>query len=124
MIKIFNQTEAFPGKVNFVDDRGVMLGYDMEQGCCEDASWNISALDLAETEDKGITDIPYHFDPEFFEAIEDGAQYDEGGAAKFRLLPDAGGEPVYLVLSNSHNGYYGHGFRMTQGDKMINEGCL
>ena len=41
-MKIFNKTGNWENKVNFVDENNVVLGYDMEQCCCEDAGWFIS----------------------------------------------------------------------------------
>jgi hypothetical protein len=30
------------GKINFVDENNVFMGYDMERSCCEVADWFIS----------------------------------------------------------------------------------
>ena len=39
MLKVFDCVDPWPTKVNFVDSNNVMLGYDMEQNCCEVATW-------------------------------------------------------------------------------------
>ena len=41
-MKVFDRD----GKVNFVDENNVILGYDMNQNCCEDADWFITPRDL------------------------------------------------------------------------------
>lgn len=40
--RIWNYTETFPDKVNFIDDNNVILGYSLGQDCCENAFWTIS----------------------------------------------------------------------------------
>ena len=105
MMKIFNQTVDFTDKVNFIDDQGIMLGYDLEQDCCETAEWDIPDLNLNTEASKGITEIPYRFDDEFIEKTED--RREEQYIAKFRLLPDdRANKPDLARSGNHHNGYY------------------
>jgi hypothetical protein len=47
--RIWNLTETFPGKVNFIDSNNVILGYDLGQSCCEHAFWTISDCPLCST---------------------------------------------------------------------------
>jgi hypothetical protein len=40
MLKVFDRE----GKVNFVDDKNMVVGYDMNRHCCEKASWSFSRV--------------------------------------------------------------------------------
>jgi hypothetical protein len=117
--RIWNYTETFPGKVNFIDDNNVILGYDLGQDCCEQAFWTVSeAKDGSEplyqgddTESKEIELEGYVFDPAFCERSDDDGR--EQYVAIFKLVYRAYGEEkpdLYVRLENHHNGYYGHGF--------------
>jgi hypothetical protein len=126
-MKIFEDQKNERGwgsKTNFVDDRNVVVGYDMEQDCCEHAGWFMApnkpdACD-PDTESKQPDDTePYRFDPEFFEKLPSAKSgtypaLDSGAAVLFRLVAD-GLPDWWLVLFNAHNGYYGHGFTVTIG---------
>ena len=117
--RIWNLTETFPGKVNFIDTNNVILGYDLGQDCCEHAFWTISeTLDGANPIHQGDNEAPqeieldgYCFDPEFCQrADNDGA---EQYVATFKLVHRAFGvtkPDLYVRLENHHNGYYSHGF--------------
>ena len=97
------------GKINFVDENNVFVGYDIEQSCCEYADYYFSYEKEIACRDNTISDEiiePYSFDVGFFEQIED---FGDGGLVRFRLIAE-GREPLYLHLFNSHNGYYCHGF--------------
>lgn len=105
------------GKINFVDDNNVFVGYDYEQSCCELFGWSI--LDtlptkLPEEGDPSVDYTGWNFDPTFYEFSEFD-DLDEGGAVAFRLVRGAGEK--FLILWNCHNGYYGHGFKMMVGPK-------
>jgi hypothetical protein len=126
---IWNCTEIFPRKVNFIDDNNVLVGYDLEQDCCEDAFWTISeARDGSNPLHKGseqaseeISLEGYAFDPSFHE-FEYNPREDSNSAI-FKLLhsPDYGTvkkADLYLRLENQHNGYYGHGFTF-KGSEVI-----
>ncbi len=122
-MKIFNQTEAFPGKVNFVDKNNVCLGYDMGQCCCENADWFIS------DEEEKIYDVDttefdvedFIFDPTYFKYVPCSG-LDEGGMVRFRLVN--GDNELFIHLYNCHNGYYGHGFEFKVGDEIRQEDIL
>jgi len=135
-MKIFNNKEDWTSKVNFVDENNVFVGYDTEQGYCEDANWFIA--------DKIIKDLTYdfmnkvdkepkwqeldnaelyRFDQSFFYTEEAISDLDAGGVAVFKLCSTEA-DDKYLHLYNSHNGYYGHGFEFKVNDKIIQKGCL
>jgi hypothetical protein len=122
------------GKRNFVDENNVLLGYDMEQNCCEKFDWFISkkpTAHLPEIRDrmKDFDLSEYEFDSNWIGKVsisEDCCQYDK--IAIFRLLwsKDTWDETkfMYLHLFNSHNGYYSHGFKFSDGSEIIEEGSL
>ena len=113
------------GKVNFVDENNVFLGYDLEQNCCEQADWFVADTPQEgqpETESKGTPDLEgFVFDPAFFKQV-DGGDFDSGGMAIFRIVN--GGDEKFIHIFNAHNGYYGHGFEFTVGGKAVREGNL
>lgn len=127
-MKIFDSYQ-FGSKVNFVDEKNVLVGYDSGQSCCEHADWFIADAPTTEvytTPERvfGKTDIDltnFVFDPSYF-VEHQGAFYGEGGIAIFRIHD--GGTEKFLHLFNCHNGYYAHGFTMAIGDQGIREGCL
>jgi len=127
-----NEHEFWGKKVNFADDNNVVVGYNMEQSCCENADWFIADKvaefmpeDLVhERELEGFV-----FDTEFFKKIssinQDGSDYnalDEGGMVVFRLTN--GDKEKFLHLFNCHNGYYGHGFTMKIGELVVCDNTL
>lgn len=137
-MKIFNKSEEWNTKVNFVDESNVLLGYDTDQSCCESAGWFISNSALPTA--KEIGDEPqelkspedWRFDVRFFMETTDVIldkensynPLDEGSVAVFRLVNIKTKEVKFLHLFNCHNGYYGHGFEFKWEGKMIQEGCL
>jgi len=130
-MKIFCKNEEFGGeKVNFVDDNGVILGYDLRQCCCEQADWNISENSYTDPRVivSGSSYIPeeydysdYRFSLDYF--VENDNNQNEEYSAQFKL--EAKDKPnLYLTLVNCHNGYYAHGFRFKQGNTILREGSL
>jgi hypothetical protein len=117
--RIWNLTETFPGKVNFIDSNNVILGYDLGQSCCEYAFWTISEKPdgrdpIHKGDDDAMQEIEldgYCFDPQFCERESAGV---DGGVAIFKLLGRQYGTSklpeLFLRLENHHNGYYSHGF--------------
>lgn len=115
MIIFDSNVDRFWGhRVNFVDDNNVFVGYDMDQSCCEYASWYISddpvfTLEGDEKPEPTARVLEsYVFDRDYMEDHDDG-RLDEGGAVSFRLVSE-GRPDLFLFLFNIHNGYYGHGF--------------
>lgn len=125
-MNIFTEKNSFVGKVNFIDDNNVCVGYDLSQSCCEHADWYISE-DKEVDRDKSniLTDVEgYNFDIDFFEEL--GLDEDQDSVCyiiRFRLMKQ-GNKDLYLHLYNVQNGYYSHGFTMTKGDKIIHDGSI
>lgn len=118
-------------KTNFIDENDVFVGYDTSQQCCESWSWFI-AKDKNEEDSSGFKVIPendlpealqgYVFDTKYFE--EKGSSTDEDNSiVQFRLVKK-GEKNLYLSLTNSHNGYYSHGFIAKVGGEVWQEGCI
>lgn len=122
-MKIFEKN----GKVNFVDENNVFVGFDYQQCCCEDFGWSISnAEGVIYADDNGhdLRDFPdYYFDTDYFLEGDDPSDYDSGGWVKFRLVEEDG-EDLFLMLYNIHNGYYSHGFGMEVGGERLYYGSI
>ena len=123
-MKIFERD----GKINFVDDNNVFVGYDYSQDCCEVFGWTLTkkfptGLDMEESGIKdGINPDGFQFDRKYLRTANDIEGLDEGNAVVFRLVK--GTDEVFLMLFNSHNGYYSHGFEMTAGSWQVYQGRL
>jgi len=111
-------------KYNFVDANNVFVGYDSHQDCCELASWyfsfNPGVIPVSDSDNINADELDaYSFDTGYFR--EDSA--DETAIAEFKLvapgLPD-----IYLILHNTHNGYYGHGFKCEISGTVLRSGIL
>ena len=137
-MKIFNNTgEWGSSKVNFVDENNVLVGYDTDQCCCEQAGWFISDSDITTEENLDMqpqlleNEEAWRFDPSFFVETSEVATKEEqswspldsGGIAIFKIVNDKG-EEKFLHLFNSHNGYYSHGFEMKDGETTVRSGSL
>ncbi len=127
-MRIFDDSKS--GKVNFLDENSVLVGYDLDQSCCEHAGWHIGdkLSQDADLYDETAICHPlseemkeWIFDPTFFEETAH-PSLDEGGMVIFRLIK--GTEEKFLVLFNCHNGYYSHGFEMAKGEKVLKDGRL
>ena len=126
-----DQCAAFPTKVNFVDENGVILGYDMLSCCCEDFGWFLADVECSVTQPQSdATRFEWEgwtFDPDYFMEFPN-VEGDEGGLVVFRLVKDktetSAAEEKFLHLFNCHNGYYAHGFSFAAGSQMLQEGDL
>ena len=135
-MKIFNKTEPFADKVNFIDDNNVVLGYDTSQLCCETADWFIADKVTPELlsydgDDINVDLEGWNFDRFFFQEIDyvEGGNsnhkyndLNEGGMVVFRITK--GNQEKFLHLYNCHNGYYSHGFEFKNGKQIIQDGSL
>ncbi len=112
------------GKINFVDDNNVFVGFDNTQDCCESFGYVLSeSIPLNRDSVIEGTDFPgFNFDTSFFEDKLPGFYTEEGGVALFKLIK--GDETMFLTLYNVHNGYYGHGFEMCVNNEKLRYGCL
>lgn len=111
------------GKINFVDDNNVFVGFDNSQCCCENFGWMItkekplSEDDQQNEKDEGADG--FCFDTKFMESSGDS---DGGGQVTFRLAK--GKKQRFLTLWNHHNGYYSHGFEMENDMEIFHRGML
>lgn len=132
-MKIFDQVDPWPEKVNFVDQNNVILGYDMFQNCCEHAYWDITDKPFGDevTPSEELLES-YVFDTNFIQYDDEKTneygynKYENGGAVSFRITcPTSMSPDLYINLYNHHNGYYSHGFEfgVKDGDT-IESGCL
>ncbi len=125
-MKVFTGENSFPQKVNFIDDNNVSVGYDIDQCCCEHADWFIAEKITPYDFDMELnkpTELPgYEFDPRFFQSAENG-ELDEGRIITFRLVAEEKPD-LYLHLFNAHNGYYGHGFELKRGGRVVRNETL
>jgi len=118
------------GKVNFVDDNNVFIGFEIDQSCCENAGWFISDLEETIIYDKDFRAIPrkdmdttgFNFDTTYFKEVTEENQFDRGGLVRFKLT--RGEKSLYLHLYNCHNGYYGHGFEAEIGGIKWRKGII
>jgi len=120
-------------KFNFVDKNNVMVGFDSQDQCCEDFEWSVLEGSTSGKEIKvfgrGVTVLnDYEFCTETgvieFPSTTRNEDHDDKSVA-FKMvsdLPDK--KDLYLVFSNSHNGYYSHGYHMETEDKVFAEGSI
>ena len=115
-MKIFNKIENFKTKVNFVDDNNVVLGYDIEQQCCEKANWFISDT-IDPKSGYQVVDLPnYNFDVRFIREDyrqRNSPKLEDTNTVIFRITN--GVDEKFIFLCNTHNGYYRHGFDFDVG---------
>ena len=113
------------GKINFVDDNNVIVGFDNEGQCCESFGHFLSRK-IPSAIDEGAENLDtedFNFDTEFFKEVKPTIDsYNETEMAVFRL--QKGNEEMFLTLHNTHNGYYSHGFKMDVGGVKVRDGYL
>lgn len=120
---IFNCSEFWSDKVNFVDTNNLVLGYDIGQHCCEKAGWFIHDEKQKESLERSTTTwgtpetLPgWTFDKAFFESVGDGKDFEWGGGMViFRIVNVDEEKEAFVHLYNMHNGYYHHGFEFIEG---------
>jgi len=131
-MEIFDREDV---SVNFVDENDVVLGYSLRCDCCEDAGWYIvddepTTVDLdlrmdASGYEQPPQDIPelagWVFDRNWFKQIieycSEQPPLDCGGAVCFRIV--LGDQQKFVVLFNSQNGYYSHGFEFKAANEVL-----
>jgi hypothetical protein len=126
-MKIFDNSEPWTSKTNFVDENNVYLGYDMHQSCCENANWFISDTVCEKPMDRNHDEgdlSAWVFDTSYFKQIvsDDEYLFDGGGMVAFRIVN--GEKEKFIHLYNVHNGYYGHGFDFKVNDQTIQSDTL
>jgi hypothetical protein len=105
-------------KVNFVDADNNFVGFDTEQNCCEDARYGVKPLDGNDIEDlseinKWLSDNHAVRIGEGCNEIHLGKYDDVNDRVEFPILGgDCWGPKLigHIFFSNSHNGYYSHGW--------------
>lgn len=117
------------GKINFVDENNVFLGYDMNQKCCEYAGWFISTKQEDKRRDNDINPSVlegFNFDTKFFKNIVDTTKEEYHGTSTSIVIFRAvkGNEEYFIHLYNTHNGYYAHGFKMLEDGLSLYQGDL
>lgn len=116
-MRILDRVKPWDGKVNFVDENNVILGFDTSDDCCAHGGWFIGPTpDWVpdkegyewDKEPKGIVDLAgFLFDPSYFSS----PKCTDAATAQFRITN--GMEERFITLYNVHNGYYGKGFEFT-----------
>lgn len=129
MIKIF----LIGSKMNAVDDKNNLVGFDTSDDCCAHGGWFISvekleaaAFDNGQCDFTGAVNFPdYEFDTTYFDGIkadgpddrDSGIILDGDADALVRFKMVAKDKPdLYLHLYNCHNGYYSKGFEASLGE--------
>jgi hypothetical protein len=124
-MKVFNTNKS----INIVDENNIAVGYDTSQSCCEEADYFFSESFPY----IAMSPVPeldsYIFVPDMFEECskKDFVEltFDDGGAVAFTLVDKLGvGPKLYLILYNSHNGHYHHGFTVKLSGTNIGGGVL
>ena len=121
-MKYFSQ-EKFNGRINFVDENNLVLGYDFDASCCENFGWKLLDKDRnlllhgKEDEEPSEDEINkiiegFNFDKHFFVLSNSEDGYEENNHVVFRMTKE--NEELFLELYNYHNGYYGHGFEFLE----------
>ena len=118
------------GRVNFVDDNNVFVGYDNTQNCCEDFGWLISrerpgtTAEIALIEELTGAEFPgYQFDTTYCGYGDQTLrQENDTSMVSFRLTD--GDNNIYVTLYNTQNGYYAHGYDMKLNGTSIHDGEL
>lgn len=101
------------GRINFIDDNDNFVGFDFESCCCENFGWHAATELTAIAPDKEPSLDGFRFDTSI-EPLDVDSSDDEEAVVAFKCVNDAG-DVVYLHLSNSHNGYYSHGWDASWG---------
>lgn len=115
-------------KVNFVDEFNVVVGYDMDQDCCEHAGWFVDQkiIPYSDGVDEGLHGYdlePYRFAADDPSVEVESDDLDGGRELAFRLVAE--GKPdLWLHIFNAHNGYYAHGFTFKRDDQVLEDDSL
>jgi hypothetical protein len=127
-MRIFNQENSLDGRINFVDENNVFVGFAFSHQCCETFGYVFidefpkDHINYTEFTSISFNEEDFYFDTHFFKFL-DWDELDNGRAIAFRLVNNAGDE-VFLLLFNCHNGWYSHGFDMILHNNLIIKGNL
>ena len=115
-------------KVNWLDDQGVLVGWDDFQQCCEVFGHKVYEKESGKPVFDDPDGLPYHF-AKSYETTTDEKNIDEMNSKnniereycgdtnadifQVEMFPDDGNGPVLVFeCFNNHNGYYYHDFEM------------
>ena len=115
-------------KKNWIDQNGIVFGYDDSQHCCEAFGWGVFNPETREEVATSPTGLPYHFD------FEKGAVEVEGHKDNVFAIKDTVADSIDVVhvelvsdtdnqkrlvfeCFNIHNGYYYHDFSFSKKEK-------
>lgn len=116
-MRIFHLEKPWDSKVNFIDEKNVVLGFDGTDDCCAHGGWYLSDKSEASIPEdfveESMTLEGYSFDPSYFKERDfERKDAEDAQTVEFRLVkyksPDK-----FLTLFNCHNGYYARGFTFT-----------
>lgn len=122
-MRIFKENkEGYSESLNIVDENNVVVGYDFYSSCCEEFGYKIGEVDC----EQEVLDADnerlqgYVIDVSSFEESKNEEDKNE---LYFNCIKE-GSEPIKITLYNYHNGYYAHGWSLSKGDEMLNQGEL
>lgn len=119
MIKYIQVKNSY--KANWLDDRGVLVGFDVTSQCCEVFGYRVYEKESGKHVFDDPDGLPYHFAKTYetntkMSRIGIVREYCGDEAAdlfQVDMLPDDGKGPVLVFeCFNNHNGYYYHDFEM------------
>lgn len=105
--------------INWVDDDNRLVGFDYEVECCENFGYFFSK---AETTEEAIVEDENQKSNEFPKTGMENARFAKKNPEIFdshAFFEIENSEWKFLVLYNFHNGYYAHGFSVSQNGKEI-----
>ena len=126
------------GKINFVDENNVFVGYDYIQDCCENFGYffsksneineeKLSKENLSEDNIESLVfdTSSYIFDLNYIKEFSIPFGERDCNLLQFKLVSKNNkNDDVYLTLYNYHNGYYYHGFEVKIGEEIIKEDAI
>lgn len=119
MIKYIQVKNSY--KANWLDDQGVLVGFDVNSQCCEVFGYRVYEKESGKHVFDDPDGLPYHFAKTYETNTKMGRigivrEYCGDEAAdlfQVDMLPDDGKGPVLVFeCFNNHNGYYYHDFEM------------
>lgn len=114
------------GHINFVDENDVAVGFDNDSNCCENFGYEFRLnpeIPQTTVMTEGML-ADYRFIKNA-KKVNAAGNYDEGAAVAFPIFNVNRPEMIaWLVLYNSHNGYYSHGFTVDVGGIRVLDGSL
>lgn len=115
-------------KANWLDDQGVLVGFDVCQQCCEEFGYRVYEKESGKPVFDNPDGLPYRFAKTYKTNVNDANIYEtntkKGIECEYcgdpcadlfqvEMFPDDGKGPVLVFeCFNCHNGYYYHDFEM------------